>query len=365
VNWRNPELREAQHDALRFWLDKGVDGFRLDACRQLIKDEKLRDNPPNPDYGPGMPPYDELLPVYNTDRPELLDVLVGLREVLDERRPGGDGLLLAEMYLPIERLAHYYGTHGEGIQLPSNMHLIRATYTAAEIGALIDEYEAALPPHAWPNWVLGNHDRGRVATKVGPAKVRAIAMLLLTLRGTPVVYYGDEIGMTDVPVPDELSQDPYARQVPGFGVGRDPERTPMQWSSDVHSGFCRPDVTPWLPLAADADRVNVAEQDTDPGSVLSLHRSLIALRRAEPALAVGDYEPVSSDDDVLVYRRVHDGRTLLVALNLGDEDRTVPIPKGGSVLLGTIVTRTGEAVGGTLALGAGEGVIVGSDAVVG
>jgi alpha-glucosidase len=368
LNWRNPGVRAAQHDAMRFWLDRGVDGFRLDACRQLVKDDLLRDNPPNPDHTPDQPPYDALLPIYTTDRPETLDVLVGLRKVLDERRPDGDGVLLAEMYLPVARLPHYYGAHGEGIHLPSNMHLIRQDYRAEEIGALVAEYEAALPAHAWPNWVLGNHDRRRVASRVGAARARVLAMLLLTLRGTPILYYGDEIGMTDVPVPDHLAQDPFARQVPGIGVGRDPERSPMQWSPAAHGGFCPPGATPWLPLAADADRVNVAVQGTETDSVLALHRSLLALRRREPALSVGDHEPVTARDGVLAYRRVHEGRALLVVLNLGEQGRSVPVPPtdlGGSILIDTKLARTGEAVGGTLALGACEGVLVGSDAVVG
>ncbi|HKN98379.1 MAG TPA: alpha-amylase family glycosyl hydrolase [Pseudonocardiaceae bacterium] len=348
LNWRNPDVRTAQHDVMRCWLDRGVDGFRVDASRQLVKDALLRDNPPNPDYHPDLPPYDSLLPVHTTDRPEVLELLTGMRSVLDERRP--DGVLLAEMYLPVERLAHYYGRNGDGVHLPSNMHLISTPYTAEAIGALVARYEAVLPAGAWPNWVLGNHDRSRVATRLGPAQARVAAMLLLTLRGTPIVYYGDEIGMTDVPVIDE--QDPFAKLVPGLGVGRDPERAPMRWTPETHCGFCPPDVTPWLPIPETERAVNVETQDGDPNSMLTLYRSLIALRRSEPALTSGSYAQLCASDGVLAYRRAH----VLVALNLTDEPRSVPA--SGVVRVGTHADRVGERVGPVLTLRADEGVVL-------
>ncbi|HEX3647488.1 MAG TPA: alpha-amylase family glycosyl hydrolase [Pseudonocardiaceae bacterium] len=348
LNWRNPEVRAAMHDVMRCWLDRGVDGFRVDASRQLVKDALLRDNPPNPDHHSGLPPYDSLLPVHTTDQPEVLDVLTGLRAVLDERRT--DGVLLAEMYLPVERLAHYYGRDGEGVHLPSNMHLISTAHTAEDIGALIDRYEAALPAGAWPNWVLGNHDRSRVATRLGLAQARVAAMLLLTLRGTPIVYYGDEIGMTDVPVADE--QDPFATLVPGIGVGRDPERAPMRWTPQTHCGFCAPDVAPWLPVPESERTVNVETQDGDPNSMLTLYRSLIALRRTEPALTSGAYVPVRAQDGVLAYRRDH----VLVALNLTSEPCS--LAADGVVRVGTHADRVGARVGPVLTLRADEGVVL-------
>jgi alpha-glucosidase len=356
LNWRNPSVRHAQLDVMRFWLQRGVDGFRVDACRQLIKDDRLRDNPINPDHHPGMPPYDELLPVYTTDRPEILGVLMDLRRVLDEHRP--DGLLLAEMYLPVERLAHYYGERGDGVHMPSNMHLISVPYRAEEIADLIARYEAALPDGAWPNWVLGNHDRGRIASRVGPDQARVAAMLLLTLRGTPILYYGDEIGMPDVAVPAHLVRDPYQRRVPGFGVGRDPARSPMRWSAAPNAGFCPPAATPWLPVPSGLAGVDVAAQQRDPGSMLSLHRTLIALRRAEPALSVGRYALVVAEDGLLAYRREHVGRDLLVALNLGDRSRKLPVPRDATVLLSTDPGRAGERLAETLVLPGNQGVIV-------
>jgi alpha-glucosidase len=156
----------------------------------------------------------------------------------------------------------------------------------------IAEYEAALPERGWPNWVLGNHDRPRIASRVGAAQARLAAMLLLTLRGTPTLYYGDEIGMHDVGIPPERVQDPFERNVPGRGLGRDPQRTPMQWSAAKHAGFTAGE--PWLPIAEDFTEVNVEVERDDPASMLSLYTQLITVRRGEPALEVGGFEPVEA-----------------------------------------------------------------------
>ncbi|HET7478582.1 MAG TPA: alpha-amylase family glycosyl hydrolase [Rubrobacteraceae bacterium] len=357
LNWRNPEVREAMMDVLRFWLDRGVDGFRVDALRQLVKDEKLRDNPPNPDHRPGQSPYDALLPLYSTDRPEAHGAIRGMRETLAGY--GEDRLLIGELYLPIERLVTYYGEDNTGVHLPFNFHLISTPWNARAIAGLIDTYEAALPPGGWPTWVLGNHDRSRIASRVGAAQARVAAMLLLTLRGTPTIYYGDELGMRDAPIPPELVQDPWEKNVPGIGLGRDPERTPMQWDGSANAGFCPEDVTPWLPVAEDYEQANVATEREDPVSMLSLHRRLLALRRAEPALSAGSYEPVEADGDLLAYVREREGRRFLVALNLGHEPRSFEHPEiRGRVALTTRLDRAGEEADGALKLRGDEGVIV-------
>jgi alpha-glucosidase len=361
LNWRNPEVRQAQLDVLRFWLDRGVDGFRVDACRQLVKDDRLRDNPPNPAYHNGLPPYEALLPEFTADRPENLGVVAELREVLDGHRGDEDGLLIAELYLPFDRLVRYYGTNGDGVHLPANMNLISAPYSGRHIAALIDSYEAALPEGAWPNWCLGNHDRSRIATRVGPARARVVAMLLLTLRGTPILYYGDEIGMPDVPVPAHLVRDPYEKRVPGLGVGRDPARSPMRWSGEENAGFCPAGTRPWLPVPSNAAHPDVAAQRADATSVLSLYQRLIALRRAESALSVGDYERLAADTGLLVYRRRHHDRRCVVALNLADRPRTLPVPVTGHILLATGLDRTGERVDDPLTLRGDEGVVVAED----
>ncbi len=355
LNWRNPDVRNAMLDVLRFWLDRGVDGFRVDALRQVMKDEAFRDNPPNPNYTPDQGPYFSLLSVYSTDRPEIHDVVRDLRRVMDDYP---NQLMIGELYLPLERLVRYYGENNSGVHLPANFHLILTPWRATDIAALVDTYEGLLPDGAWPNWVLGNHDRHRIASRVGPEQARVATMLLLTLRGTPTIYYGDEIGMHDVPIPPGAVQDPFEKNVPGIGLGRDPERTPMQWDASPQAGFS--DAIPWLPLADDYQRFNVATERDEPSSMLSLYRQLIELRRKEPALAVGAYAPRGVHDDLLAYERRDADRRFLIVLNLGHEPHQFTLQPGehGTVTLTTQLDREGEVVDGEIELRADEGVVV-------
>jgi alpha-glucosidase len=232
-------------------------------------------------------------------------------------------------------------------------------WRARRIADLIAAYEKALPAGAWPNWVLGNHDRHRVASRLGAAQARVAAMLLLTLRGTPTLYYGDEIGMRDVAIPPERVQDPWEKNVPGLGLGRDPERTPMQWEAAPNAGFTGG--RPWLPVAADADVVNVLRQREDPRSILTLYRRLLALRRARPALAVGAYEPVETTGDVLAYSRRAGTSRCLVALNLGSSGQRLEVPpvfRNGEILISTGLDRDEDDIGKHLDLRPDEGVVV-------
>jgi alpha-glucosidase len=356
LNWRHPEVQSAMLDVLRFWLNRGVDGFRVDALRQLIKDEQLRDNPPNPAYHPGQGPYHALLPVYTTDRPEVHDMIALMRRIVDAF---DERLLIGELYLPIERLVAYYGVHGSGVHLPFNFHLILVPWQARQIEALINTYEAALPLDGWPNWVLGNHDQHRLSSRIGPAQARVAAMLLLTLRGTPTLYYGDELGMLDVAIPPELVRDPWEKNVPGLGLGRDPERTPMPWDGSSNAGFTSG--TPWLPLAANYQTVNVAAERDEPTSMLTLYRRLIALRRATPALSVGSYVGLEAHGDVLAYMRTYAGQRCLVVLNLAPHPQVFESPQKtfhGHIVLSTHVDRADETVHGTITLRGDEGVIL-------
>ncbi len=356
LNWRNPDVRRAMHENLRFWLRRGVDGFRVDVIWLLIKDDQFRDNPPNPDWRPGQSPVDRLLPVHTADLPEVHDVIAELRQVIDEFE---DRVLIGEIYLPVERLVAYYGKDLSGTHMPFNFQLIHSAWSATAIGRMVVEYEHALPDGGWPNWVLGNHDKPRIASRVGPAQARVAAMLLLTLRGTPTLYYGDELGMTDVPIPPERVQDPFEKNVPGVGLGRDPQRTPMQWDAGPGVGFT--DGDPWLPIAADCATVNVAAQIGDPRSLLTLYRRLIALRRAEPALAVGGIAMLRAEGGVVAFVRQHAGRRFVVALNLGSAPQDLTLPQGlptCCVALSTLLDRAGEACEGTIHLRGDEGVIL-------
>src|SRR5690606_17130344 len=223
LNWRNPEVQEAMLDVMRFWLDKGVDGFRVDVIWHLIKDDQLRDNPPNPDYQPYMSTYDKLLPVYSTDQQEVHDIIRKMRRVLDSY---DERMMIGEIYLPINKLMSYYGVDNQAAHLPFNFQLLSLPWAAQQIAAAIDEYEGALPDEGWPNWIIGNHDCPRITSRVGSHPATVAAILLLTLRGRPTLYYGDEIGMRDVPIPADEIQDPQGKNMPDKALRRDPARTP-------------------------------------------------------------------------------------------------------------------------------------------
>lgn len=352
LNWRNPEVQKAMMDVLRFWLDKGVDGFRVDVMNSMIKDAEFRDNPPNPLWKSGDHPYRRLIPDYSQDRPEVQGIVAMMRSVFDQYEAR---VLVGEIYLPIKRLVAYYGQNGDGAHLPFNFQLVTKRWDARIIAAAIDKYEAALPPGAWPNWVLGNHDRSRVASRVGSEQARVAAMLLLSLRGTPTMYQGDELGMQDVAIPTDRVVDP-----PGvtLGEGRDPERTPMQWDASPNGGFSTAE--PWLPVDANYKTQNVAFERDDPKSFLSLYRRLIDLRRCEPALAVGSYRLIPAEGDILTYIREHDGDRFLAALNFGHKRQPVTLDPEhrGRIALSTHLDRDDEETNGTLELRPDEGVLV-------
>jgi len=356
LNWRNPEVRAAMYDALRFWLDRGVDGFRVDVIWHIVKDEEFRDNPRNPHYQPGQNPYHEFVETYNADQPDVHHVIAEMRGVLDAY---SERMMVGEIYLPVERLMTYYGEAGRGAHMPFNFQLVTLPWNAHAIAHAVNDYESQLPEYGWPNWVLGNHDQPRIASRTGDAQARVAAMLLLTLRGTPTLYYGDEIGMHNAHIPPERVQDPLEKNVPGMGLGRDPQRTPMQWSADPGAGFTTG--VPWLPLSDDLSSSNVEAQRTDSRSMLSFYRRLIELRRREPALAVGSYECVPTPSGTFAYVRSDGSRRFLVALNFEGKPasfRPDDFPLHGRVAVSTHRDRQGEAVEGTLSLRGDEGVVV-------
>jgi alpha-glucosidase len=221
---------------------------------------------------------------------------------------------------------------------------------------MIAEYDKAVPEGEWPNWVLGNHDQHRIATRIGAAQARVAAMLLLTLRGTPTLYYGDEIGMEDVPIPPDRIRDPYEKNEPGLGLGRDPQRTPMQWDDGPHAGFTTG--TPWLPIAENFPTRNVKALAADPVSTLNLYRQLIRLRHQRPALSVGHYSQVHCEGNVMSFQRSAAGERLAIALNFGHGAERVRLPAGGTVLLSTHFDRAGEILTQDCALRPDEGLIV-------
>jgi len=355
LNWRNPDVRAAMYDTMRFWLDKGVDGFRVDVIWHLIKDEHFRDNPPNPAYTPGRPEIDRNLQIHSADQPEIHQVTAEMRAVMEEY---DERLLIGEIYLPLERLMSYYGSEAEsGVHLPFNFQLIQCPWRAESVAQIVAEYEAALPPGGWPNWVLSNHDQPRIAARAGERQARIAAMLLLTLRGTPTIYYGDELAIGDVAIPSDRIQDPWAKQEPDASFNRDKARTPMQWSAAPNAGFSPAE--PWLPLTADWPERNVAVLEEDRGSMLQLYRSLLKLRR-HSALRTGEWRPLKGAEDVFAYERSDENGRFAILLNFASEPRATPLHpafEGGAIVCSTDANRSGTA-SSSFTLGPDEGVII-------
>ena len=446
LNWRHPDVKGAVFAALRFWLDRGVDGFRMDVLWLLIKDAQFRNNPPNPDFHPGMQDVARTLPLYTADQPETHAIVAEMRALLDSYGPtlpdGPAGLtprsallssappssptpsspapsdpstpglsfrsaaeesafpaptgdasqephppsaapvppshrvLIGEIYLPLPELIRYYGlppVPGDpdapasellqlnGANLPFNFHLIQTSWTAPALAEIITTYEALLPPGAWPNYVLGNHDQPRLATRIGSPQARVAAMLLLTLRGTPTLYYGDELGMRDIPLAPDQVQDPAEKNEPGKGRGRDPERSPMLWVEAPNAGFTTPDATPWLPLERDWLTRNAAVQRKDKRSFLTLYRHLLHLRRQHDTLRAGALADVGAEGTLLRYRRVGlphgDSTDFQVLLNLGSEPAQTSTA-AGTVVLTTLLDGRGSSVEGPVTLEGGEGLLI-------
>ena len=346
LDWSNPQVRSAMADVLRFWFERGVDGFRIDVVWLLGK---------GPEIEPGTSFDDRTRPSkLGGDQPAVHDYIEELRGVAEEF---GERLLIGEIYLPLERLMQYYGEAGGGLHLPFNFQLLLVDWRAEAVHAGIKRYEELLPAGAWPNWVLGNHDNSRIASRVGAAQARVAAMLLLTLRGTPTIYYGDEIGMADVDVPPDEQRDPQGLR--RAGISRDRARTPMRWREGARAGFTQGQ--PWLPIGPAVAEINVAGQRDDPDSMLNFHRRLLDLRRREPALHAGAWEDLGRKGPVLAYLRAAEGRRFLVVLNLSGRSAALPeaaLSLSGTVVLGTTRGRPGDHYGPAAGLAADEGLLV-------
>ncbi|WP_274918271.1 alpha-amylase family glycosyl hydrolase [Streptomyces sp. WZ-12] len=356
LNWREPAVREAMRKVWRFWLDRGVDGFRADVAHRLLKDERLRDNPPELAPArrhvsvPGMRQR-------QLDLPEVHDVLRELREVLDSY-PGLDGSLAEGRFVlgevPISddsRLADYFG--GEGMHTVFHIAFWEQPWEGAAFRRTVDGLLAAMRPGSWPTYALATHDISRTVSRFGGwGPARAAAVIMLTLPGTPCVYYGEEIGMADAPPPAGLERDV---------DGRDGQRTPMQWDA---SGKGFGTGTPWLAPGPDAGRANVEAQRDDSESMLGLYRRLIRYRGGSAALRRGGYRSLDSSGDSYVYLRQAAGELLLVAVNFRHvpaqvEITGVDLPAAGRIELSTHAGRAGATVPlGPLALGPLEAVVV-------
>ena len=364
LNWRNPQVKAAMFDVVRFWLERGVDGFRIDAAHIIMKDPQLRDNPPNTSGArimhKSMGEYDSQLHLYDKGHPDTHAIYRKFRQLLDSYSREQPRIAIGEMHiLNLEEWISYYGANLDEMQMPFNFGLLLADWRATAIRQSVDVYEATLLPGAWPNYVLGNHDEPRIASRIGSSQARIAMMLLLTLRGTPTLYYGDEIGMHDADIPPQRVQDPLAKGIPG--IGRDPVRTPMQWDSSQNAGFCPPTVEPWLLIPGDYQQLNVAVERDDPHSMLSLTRTLIEMRRTTAALNAGSYHPIENlPNDCFVYLRELADQRRLIALNFSSDEQVLSLPEMGSgrIVISTYLDREEQVDLAAFRLRANEGCIM-------
>jgi alpha-glucosidase len=356
LNWRNPAVRNAMYDVLRFWMERGVDGFRMDVISLLMKDERLRDNP-SEKTGPAIHPYDIQERIYSEHRPDVHPIMREIRQVIDEYN---ERVAIGEIYIDNRRhWAKFYGKNNDELHMPFNFDLLFQPWSAHAMRQSVDLLEGSIPAGAWPNYVLGNHDQKRIATRFGDHAVRVAAMMLLTLRGTPTIYMGEELGMPDGHVPVDRLVDPPALNM-GPEFGRDGCRTPFQWSDDVYAGFST--VEPWLPIGETASVINIEAENADPTSVLNLYRQLLRLRRATPALNHGSYEGVDHvPQSCFVYVREWENQRCVVALNFSAKPQTLGIEflaPHAEILLSTGLDRQGRVDLTELSLRPNEGVIL-------
>ena len=353
LNWWNEAVRDTFDGIFRFWSDRGVAGFRIDVCNAVIKDAELRDNPPATEDDDFETQMFGQRSVYNANRPEVHEVIRRWRRLAD----GYDEprLLIGETPVPLDELAKYYGDGHDELGLAFNFDFIGAPLDAGAMRSIVERTEAALPPGAWPAWTGSNHDMFRFPTRWAgddPRQIRLALLMLLSLRGTPVLYQGDEIGMGNVAVAPEDLRDPLGVRFHPYYDGRDAGRTPMQWSDGSGGGFTHAE-RPWLPLG-DVAAANVAAQLEDPGSVLTLCRDLIAYRRRHPEFVTGEYASLPAPEGVWAFAR---GDSHAVVLNMSSGPLGLD-GLAGTVQLCTDRARDLEFAGSPLRMAAHEGVIL-------
>ena len=356
LNWWNPQVRDAFDEIYRFWFDRGVAGFRIDVASGIVKDRDLRDNPPATADDPPSIQVRGQRQIYNTERPEVHDVLRRWRALADTYDP--PRILLGETnVMELHSLGRFYG-QGDELHLAFNFSYIHAPFDATALARVVAESEQIIPENGWPVWTVSNHDISRVMTRWAGGddrKLRCALLSLLTLRGTPVLYYGDEIAVPDTPIGKDDLHDPLGKRYWPLPRGRDPERTPLPWTDQPGAGFTQAGARPWLPIGGTHSR-NIAAQRRDSSSTLSFVHDLIAVRRAEPELQCGSYRQIPSPAGVWAWRR---GQGTTVVVNLSDRPARVS-GVSGVVRIATARARDGERLQGDLALGPWEGAVCSS-----
>ena len=357
LNWRNPEVVSAMTGVLRFWMDRGVDGFRVDVPYHMFKHEDLLDEPASPNFRPEVHgEYESLLHVHSAWLPESFAMMGKFVEVLKEYE---HKFMVSEAWGTLDDLLTLYKTVGWKYYAPFNFSFITLPWTADLHKQFIDVYDKALGDIYFPCFVLGNHDKPRIVSRIGEKQARIAAMASLTLRGIPFMYYGEEIGMSDTPLSPEQIQDPFEKLSPGLGLGRDPQRTPEQWDDSTNAGFTK--AKPWLPVHSNYHSVNIEKEAEDKTSMYNLYLLLIKLRKHHIALREGSYIPVDSPaENVFVFLRHHPDEKILILLNFDNQDKNLSLPYEKAEILASasLSIDTGSKISlKDLTLSGNEGII--------
>ncbi len=381
LNWFNPEVREAIYDVVRFWLERGADGYRLDVAHHYCKDELFRDNPPfiyKEKIADKMPWFDRSiegnvfyflsLPAlqitrYNKHHPETHKILKDIRSVLDSYP---DKTSVGEIENEDPRVtASYYGNNDE-LHMNFYFDLMFCVWKASAFRRCIERWENILPEEAWPAYTFNNHDRDRALSRYdlkgkGDIRARVIALMLLTLRGTPFIYYGEEVAMKNAKLPKHALKDPVGIKWFPFYQGRDGARTPMQWEERLGAGFTTGD--PWLPIGPELNKRSVSVQENDPDSLLSFYKNLIWLRKELPSLQTGSYQTLEKGvtSNCFLYLRELDSERLMIAINFSDVKKKVQLTKEDKqfeILISTDPLRKEKTTGNSIELGPNEGCLL-------
>lgn len=342
LNWHNPQVVKEMQNVLCFWMEQGIDGFRVDAIEWMVKDPTFEDEPENLSFVAGSDPYHMVLHTRTFALPELTHII---RELVAPLNEFENKFMVVEVWSGMDEMVRWYRWIDKKWFTPFNFGIITLPWNAQIHRDFIDKYEKSVSFLYTPTYVTGNHDKPRIASRIGQKEARVAAMLVLTLRGMAYIYNGDEIGMTNTEILPDKVRDPFEIKTPNLGLGRDPERTPMQWSNSKNANFTKAE-EPWLPINPNYRKINVTQQHNDPHSMLSLYKKLIHWRKNHPALQYGSQQILKLDSaEVMSYLRIHENNMVLVILNYGGTTQIINTPfNQGTIMLDTGLNKIGKKI---------------------
>ena len=339
LNWRNKKVRNEMIKIMEFWLKRGINGFRIDALHYFMEDELYRDDVQNLDYTSGEDPYKNLLHIHSKGYSHIKKSLEIFKKMLKKHK---DIFMASEAYTSVQNLVEMYKVINNKRYCPFNFSLISLDWKTSQCKNLIDTFNESLGQNFTPNYVISNHDVPRIISQIGKEKARLVAFLLFTLRGIPFIYYGDEIGMENVKISQEQTQDGAKLNKMSYKINRDEERTPMQWNEEKNAGFSK--TKPWLPVSKNYKTINVFGENKDKHSFLSLYKKLIHTRNKSNTLKKGSYIPLPiQSEEIFSFLREYQNQKFLITINFSDKKVEATFPYSqGKILLNSILDKKEE-----------------------